>query len=77
MATQNPPDPPWLYLFMGVLTSLVGAVGLLVVGFDNGPATLGALVFVWFGSVLAMIGVVGIGVTIGMRRADWHIRRKG
>lgn len=77
MSGQKPPDPPAVYLAFGILTALLGAVGLLTVGLRGGPGTIAALALVWLGSILALIGVVGIGVTIGMRRADYLIRVKG
>lgn len=80
MANTEAPDSGWVFVSVGVLFGAIGT-GLLVAlagSGDDAANTVIALVGIILstvGGILALIGSIAVGVTVGFRRADWRIRR--
>lgn len=63
---ERPAESPWGILIIGMILGGVGWTAVVVGGEDAAPL----IVLAWIGSVLAGVGMVGAGVTMGVRRAD-------
>ena len=80
MATAQPPVSGWGFVTFGVLLGAIGTGLLLALGSDpltDAPSIvirLLAIAFSAVGGILATIGSVAVGVTVGFRRADYRIR---
>ena len=64
---DDKPTSPWWLVALGVA---VGAFGLYMLSADD-VSDLLSLGVACFGGLLATIGGVGVGVTMGSLRADW------
>lgn len=67
MSASNPPESPWGLLLVG---AVVGLAGACLVALPEMPAIIGAACL-WVGGVMTAIGVIGVGVTMGVARAEW------
>lgn len=71
MSEQRTPDSPWIMLVFGAVVSAVG--GLLALAPDDGPMLI-AYALMWGGGIVTSVGVVGVGVAMGIARANWAER---
>lgn len=73
--TRRPPAPDsgWSYIFLGVILGVVGT--RLLFGDDGEVPMIFAIGLVWLGGVLALVGMLATGVTIGMARYRWVVER--
>lgn len=72
MATQSRPESPAALLLVGVPTGVLGA---FMLGFglaeDATPILLLGWLFVAVASIVTSISVIGVGVQMGVRRANY------
>lgn len=76
MATTKAPESPLWLIILGGALGLLGVLGLSA-GEPTGISAAVTVGLLWLGSILALTGIVGVGVTMGMRRADYLIRVRG
>ena len=69
---EDVPDNPWVFLLLGAVGS---AFALLLLAMPDGPPEWVGLAFLWAGSTIALIGAIGVGVTLGNVRAAWALRQ--
>jgi len=74
MSDERAPDSPWIMLLFGVAVVAVG--GLLALFPDDGPSWIAWALLVG-GGVSTSVGVVGVGVAMGIARANWAERASG
>lgn len=70
--SQPKPDPPRVFLAIGLVTLLVGAtlIGYAVDEQSNGLRTFG-LVAVLLGGVMSLVPAIAIGVRWGVALGEW------
>lgn len=73
MADNREPESPWSSVIIGALVQILGAVLLLM---PDAPPRWIVVVVLAFGSTITLIGVVGVGVLTGLRRADYLRSRR-
>lgn len=66
---DSPASSGWEHVIAGALLGLIGTGILLGAGTDDGVTSFIGLALVWLGGLFTLIGAVGVGVTIGVRRA--------
>lgn len=71
MSDERAPDSPWIILVFGVVVSAIG--GALAAFPEDGLGWI-AYMLMGLGGIAAGVGVVGVGVAMGIARANWAER---
>lgn len=69
MAQQNESPASGWWFFAAALP--LGVFGVLILGSDDAPPAAIGVALLGIAGVLSTIGSVAVGVTVGLRRADW------
>ena len=72
--TAPQPENPWLYILLGILVSGFGTAAYFDQEAYDAPLWLGPFLL-GVAAIFALIGVISLGVSIGVERAECRVSR--